>query len=222
MIEAEHACTAPNQHNPRASSRPQAAMKANIDTQAPLMRATGKQPARYSNIPDPSQVERTSDYWIMDGRLWKRVHIIPRNTLYRPEATDGGPSPDDLTSTRVTFIKPTNGSRPHRIDDEWTTEPQPRQSTSWTGSTNFEEKATFKEHLESDDEDNQQAIKARATAAPNQPTREEVQEHNLTHMPYRIWCPICVQGKGRSTSHLQQTSRSKAHHSGRLRLPQRI
>ena len=182
-------------------------MKANIDTQAPLMRATGKQPARYSNIPDPSQVERTSDYWIREGRLWKRVHIIPRNTLYRPEATDGGPSPDDLTSTRVTFIKPTNGSRPHRIDDEWTTEPQPRQSTSWTGSTNFEEKATFKEHLESDDEDNQQAIKARATAAPKQPTQQEVQEHNLTHMPYRNWCPICVQGKGRSTSHLQQTSR---------------
>ena len=26
-------------------------------------------------------------------------------------------------------------------------------------------------------------------------------------MPYRNWCPICVQGKGRSTSHLQQTSR---------------
>ena len=169
-------------------------MKANIDTQAPLMRATGKQPAGYSNIPDPSQVERTSD-------------IIPRNTLYRPEAPDGGPSPDDRTSTRVTFIKPTNGSRPHRIDDEWTTEPQPRQSTSWTGSTNFEEKATFKEHLESDDEDNQQAIKARATAAPKQPTQQEVQEHNLTHMPYRSWCPICVQGMGRSTSHLQQTSR---------------
>ena len=71
--------------------------------------------------------------------------------------------PDDLTLARVTFIKPTNGSRPHRIDDERTTEPQPRQSTSWTGSTNFEEKATFKEHLESDGEDNQQAIKARAT-----------------------------------------------------------
>ena len=26
-------------------------------------------------------------------------------------------------------------------------------------------------------------------------------------MPCRSWCPICVQGKGRSTSHLQQTSR---------------
>ena len=147
MIETEHASTAPNKHDPRASSTPQAAMKANIDTQAPLMRATGKQPARYSSIPDPSQVERTSDYWIREGRLWKRVHIIPRNTLYRPEATDGGPSPDDLTSTRVTFIKPTNGSRPHRIDDEWTTEPQPRQSTSWTGSTNFEEKATFNQTM---------------------------------------------------------------------------
>ena len=207
MIEAEHASTAPNKHDPRASSTPQAAMKANIDRQAPLMRATGKQPARYSNIPDPPQVERTSDYWIREGNLWKRVHIIPRN--------------DDLSSTRVTFIKPTNGSRPHRIDDEWTTEPQPRQSTSWTGSTNFEEKATFKEHLESDDEDNRQAIKARATAAPKQPTQQEVQEHNLTHMPYRNWCPICVQGNGRSTSH-STTNKSKAHHSGRLRLPQRI
>ena len=149
-------------------------MKANIDTQAPLMRATGRQPARYSNIPDPSQVERTSDYWIREGRQWKQAHIITRNTLYRPDATDGGPSPDDLTSTSVTFIKPTNGSRPHRIDDEWTTEPQPRQSTSWTGSTNFEE------HLESDDEDNQQAIKARATAVPKQPTQQDKKFRSTT------------------------------------------
>ena len=197
MIEKEH--QTPTQIAPaQASTRP---------ASTPLMRAMSKQPERRSNIPDPSQLDKTSDYWIREGRMWKRVHIIPRNVLYCPEASDGGPSPEELTPMRVTFITPTDGSRRHRIDDEWTSEPQPRQATSWTGSTNFEEKATYKEHLESDDDEQQQAIKAKATPAPKQPSQQEIQEHNLTHMPYRSWCPICVQGKGRSTSHNTQTSR---------------
>ena len=39
------------------------------------------------------------------------------------------------------------------------------------------------------------------------PTPQEVQEHNLTHLPYRNWCPICVRGKGRTTNHPPQRSK---------------
>ena len=36
---------------------------------------------------------------------------------------------------------------------------------------------------------------------PRKPTQEEVDEHELTHLPYRNWCPICVRGKGKELDH---------------------
>ena len=31
-----------------------------------------------------------------------------------------------------------------------------------------------------------------------QPSRQEVEEHMKTHIPYRSWCPHCVRGKARA------------------------
>jgi len=31
---------------------------------------------------------------------------------------------------------------------------------------------------------------------PRWPNQDEVDRHNLTHSPYRIWCPICVKAEG--------------------------
>eukprot|EP00971_Amphidinium_carterae_P333463 6468236-Amphidinium_carterae.1 len=36
---------------------------------------------------------------------------------------------------------------------------------------------------------------------PHQPTTLEMQEHRLTHMPYRSWCSICVKAKGQPSHH---------------------
>ena len=36
---------------------------------------------------------------------------------------------------------------------------------------------------------------------PRKPTTEEVDEHELTHVPYRNWCPICVMAKGKELDH---------------------
>ena len=36
---------------------------------------------------------------------------------------------------------------------------------------------------------------------PQLPSREEVEEHNLTHLPFRNWCAHCVRGTGRSADH---------------------
>ena len=38
-------------------------------------------------------------------------------------------------------------------------------------------------------------------ADPKLPTPEEVDTHNLTHLPYRSWCPHCVRGKGKTMDH---------------------
>ena len=33
------------------------------------------------------------------------------------------------------------------------------------------------------------------------PSKEEVELHNKTHLPYRSWCPHCVRGKARRRAH---------------------
>ena len=42
---------------------------------------------------------------------------------------------------------------------------------------------------------------------PKMPSKEEVEEHYLTHLPYRSWCQFCVQGKGEVAPHLKQKKR---------------
>ena len=42
---------------------------------------------------------------------------------------------------------------------------------------------------------------------PRMPTREEVLEHELTHLPYRSWCRHCVRGKGKVIDHRRQGQR---------------
>ena len=36
---------------------------------------------------------------------------------------------------------------------------------------------------------------------PKLPSQAEVQQHNLTHMPYRSWCHHCVRGRGKEMDH---------------------
>ena len=52
----------------------------------------------------------------------------------------------------------------------------------------------------------EEAQRARPLRAPPVPTPQMVAEHEVTHIPYRSWCPACVAGRGRSYSH---------HHEGR-------
>ena len=42
----------------------------------------------------------------------------------------------------------------------------------------------------------------RELPAPKPPSKEEVRKHNLTHWPYRSWCPWCVMGRRNAEPHL--------------------
>ena len=44
-----------------------------------------------------------------------------RTDLYIPQQTHDGPDVTQLGPARMTFVKPTNGNRPYRLDDGWTT-----------------------------------------------------------------------------------------------------
>ena len=42
---------------------------------------------------------------------------------------------------------------------------------------------------------------------PGMPTKREIAEHNLSHLPPRPWCPHCVRGKGRDSPSLRVSGR---------------
>ena len=42
----------------------------------------------------------------------------------------------------------------------------------------------------------------RMLSAPSPPSKQEAQEHALTHLPFRSWCPFCVKGKSKASPHL--------------------
>ena len=47
----------------------------------------------------------------------------------------------------------------------------------------------------------EQGEKAKPIPQPRRPTRREIEQHELTHIPYRSWCVHCVRGAGRSDPH---------------------
>ena len=61
-----------------------------------------------------------------------------------------------------------------------------------------------------EEEDSEESRVPRAKRAPNEPTNEEIRVHEITHTPYRNWCPCCVAGRGKSDPHFKTSSEEKA------------
>ena len=57
----------------------------------------------------------------------------------------------------------------------------------------------------------EELCRARVCVDPLRPTKEEVDQHNLTcHAQYRSWRPHCVRGRGQSSPHQQSRRDTKA------------
>ena len=50
-------------------------------------------------------------------------------------------------------------------------------------------------------EEGEEARRPKTMRDPGAPTPREIDEHNITHMPYRSWCSSCVSGKARDKPH---------------------
>jgi hypothetical protein len=46
-------------------------------------------------------------------------------------------------------------------------------------------------------------VQVEAAKTPDTPTAEEIDRHNISHLPYRGWCRHCVLGRGKNTAHSQ-------------------
>ena len=51
---------------------------------------------------------------------------------------------------------------------------------------------------------------ARVTRNPADPTPEERSRHDLTHLPYRPWCPICVEARAVEDPHYRLTEEERS------------
>ena len=64
---------------------------------------------------------------------------------------------------------------------------------------------------EADGEDDEEAgedARVKTLRSPGCPTQEEMERHYLTHMPFRSWCPICIQGKGKENPHHRKSEKT--------------
>ena len=60
------------------------------------------------------------------------------------------------------------------------------------------------EELEADEEVQKGVRKTAKLGEPREPTAEERNEHEMTHLPYRSWCRHCVRGRGKEAAHRKQ------------------
>ena len=53
--------------------------------------------------------------------------------------------------------------------------------------------------------DHDEGMNPRIATLPIRPTKDEVEAHMITHVPYRSWCPHCVRGKSKGLAHRRQS-----------------
>ena len=47
----------------------------------------------------------------------------------------------------------------------------------------------------------EEAEKSKGIRMDNRPSAKEVEEHERTHIPFRIWCEHCIMGRGKEDHH---------------------
>ena len=160
--------------------------------------------------------EDNQDYWERQGEHWIRHHTTLRTTLLTPTQMDQDIHQSahlnitELQSLTTTLEKFHNGKM---TGQSWATqhfhfngkEPEGRRFTVKKDYGYIQEG-----HDEEQQHEHHEAHRARGLRQPQQPTPQQIAEHNLTHLPYRNWCPICVQGKGGQDYYKKQQSRQPA------------
>ena len=59
------------------------------------------------------------------------------------------------------------------------------------------------------DVDGEEGRKSKGLTAPMKVSKEEREEHERTHTPYRAWCTACVKARGRATPHMKSKTKEE-------------
>ena len=71
------------------------------------------------------------------------------------------------------------------------------------GAQGAEDQEEPEDDQEPIDDDEEEAQGQRVFRNPGQPTQAMIDEHRITHMPYRPWCEHCVRGKAKRKQSLK-------------------
>ena len=52
-----------------------------------------------------------------------------------------------------------------------------------------------------DDQVQEEALDVKLRKTARRPTEDEVRRHNVTHLPFRDWCPECIAGRAKDFQH---------------------
>ena len=77
----------------------------------------------------------------------------------------------------------------------------------WKGLAEDLKERTEVEEIEAQDETiggEDEARRVKPVMDPKLPSAKEVREHQLTHLPFRNWCLVCVKGRGCEANHQRQ------------------
>ena len=77
-----------------------------------------------------------------------------------------------------------------------------------TGSDGSEPEQRSPEEIAVEEESPEEAIVPRVSPDPGQPTPQQLEQHRVTHTPFRSWCKWCVMGRARGSPHQQSEDRS--------------
>ena len=54
-----------------------------------------------------------------------------------------------------------------------------------------------------EEEEPDEAMECRICKDPGEPSQQERDEHDVTHLPYRSWCRVCLEAKGKEDPHFR-------------------
>ena len=129
------------------------------------------------------------DMWWELSLVWLRIHYVSRNALFVPEDEQ---FVRGLAVGRMTSRVDVDGNVT-RLEDTCRAAGSQPGGFAFTGGTLFE-KPGFP--LEAEPENTGDLLAQRPRGLP-EPTDLERQEHRLTHLSCRSWCPARVQAKSR-------------------------
>ena len=142
---------------------------------------------------DPStQQLYTHDIWLNLPTFWVRMHYVERETLFVPEDPH---FEEQLGDGRMTlFARPEQPPEWHC--DDWRRGGFGTGVEPFVGATCFE-KALFEAENAEPEADDFVAQRPRGIKQPYEPTLTERLEHELTHLPFKPWCEVCLRSKSK-------------------------
>ena len=148
---------------------------------------------------------------------WRRLLAQRRPILeafYTPEQTHDGPDIKRLTPCKQTKVQPVGEKRNTRLVEQNGQHSKHRHRTSLgqAGQTSRNIR-NFQQNLS-------QRMNNSKAQEQKQYKRPSNQHHRRTHLPYRSWCPTCVQARGRQNTRIAEGCSNKR--SSRRQVTERI